>query len=292
MQSRGSQPDRNSRQSDDLQQIPRDDSFVNRLRDRGPEVESFRYADVSVYIDQDGSRYRIERLPAEQPAPLPSSAGLASSPQRRYTSDKDRHVEGLDGNSLPVPQSLLLRSLNDQQSLQSEAVRRRSADSREDRDISSRQFKEVLAPPSRNVRYGQRGDQDDVYSLDRSVNSSENPRHPPWQDLESEGPSLELSPVHREALSSFPRDHRLAHNVASASSPVSIISNSQSHVNIPHYVSNGFDLRTPIVLTKSTPSTTSGDSMPIETETPGERMLLEAYGYFVHTQSKDRLILV
>lgn len=255
---------------------------MDRLRDREPETESFRFADVSVYVDHDGSRYRIERLPApsqsttEQPTPLRASPDLASSSERRRTAYRNRNVEDSNRTSPLAPSQLPLhRPRNDQQLLQSETVRKRSADGREDSDISSRSFGEAPLPNPRDIRHRQRGEQGDGRYTDETYSTLENSRYPPWKDLESEGPSLELSPVHLEAPPSFSRDHRLAHTATSASSPFSIIGNSQSHVSIPHSVSNGFDLRTPIVLPKSTPSTTSEDSLPIETETPGDRMLLE-----------------
>lgn len=296
MHSRGLQPDRNSQQSENSQQRLGADSFVDRLRDQGPEVESFRFADVSVYVDRDGSRYRIERLPApsqsttEQPTPLPPSVDLGSSPERRRTAYRDRHVEDSNGNSRLVPSQLPLRGPRiDQQSIQPETVRRKSADSREDSDTPPRSFGEAPVPTPRDVRYHQTGERGDGRCMDGIDSTLEKSTYPSWKDLESEGPNLELSPVHLTAPPLLPRDHRLANTAASVSSPFSIIGNSQSHVSIPYSVSNGIDLRTPIVLPNSTPSTTSGDSLPVETETPGEKMLLETYDYSVHVHFSDKL---
>lgn len=279
MYSSGSQPTRNPRQSDSAAQRFRTDSFAQRLREGQPETESFRYADVSVYVDRDGSRYRIERLPAqcetttEQQLPLSSSSDLVSRGKESRVAYTDRYIEGPNAKTVPAQGQLPQRRLrSDQPPLQLETFRKSSAHSREHGDTLSRSFRD--AAPRDGSRHQARESGGD-YSMDGSNSYLENADYSTWKDSESEGPNLQLSPAYNETYPSFPRDHRLGRSDLSSASPLSIIGNSQSQVNIPHSVLNGIDLRTPIVLPRSPPSTTSGESLPIETETPGERMLLE-----------------
>ena len=159
-----------------------------------------------------------------------------------------------------------------QQAFVSDTARRGSLDIRRENDPTSRPLRETALRLPRDLRRGHRDEQGNIRFIHGNV---EDTGYPFWDNLESQGPSLELSPVVSKAPIMVPREHRFTHPVAGASSPLSITGNTQSQVSIPNSISNGIDLRTPIVVQKSTPSTISADSLPIETETPGERMLLE-----------------
>ncbi|KAH7067158.1 hypothetical protein FB567DRAFT_599516 [Paraphoma chrysanthemicola] len=280
----GSQPAHSPQQPGYSQQGHNVESFVDRLRRQEPAIENFRFADVSVYVDGDGSRYRIERLPASppsttvQPTPLHSVSDLGSSQERQPTEHRGHYVDQSNENRLFVPSPSTLRIPRYHQPLlQPETVRRRSVARREDSDTYSRSFREVPHPTPWDVRYGQIGDRADGRYIHDTNGNLETFQQPTWKGLENGVPSLELSPVHSESQTSFPRDHRLANTSTSTLLPSTIAGNTLSYAtcSIPNYVSNGIDLRTPVALSRSTASTTSGESVPIETERPGERMLFE-----------------
>ena len=275
--------DYDSRLSEESRQNFASDSLVDHLRDRGLETESFRFADVSVYIDSDGNRYRIERLEPpgrithNQPLSIPIStpASEASLDTRRVT-DRTRFAAALSDPFPSTPHELPGRTRHDVAPPPHRNDNCRPfVDGSATSHASSRRPRLALSSTNVDLRHHQDSGMHSNHGIAQIARVPGSPRHPLWQNLERDAPSLDLSPKYPEARSPFARDHRTALSPASSTSPVSVTGASQSHISIPHTMCNGIDLRTPIVVLNSETSTISGDSLTIETETPGERLLLD-----------------
>jgi hypothetical protein len=268
-----------SRLSEESQQSSAPESFIDHLRDRGLQTESLQFADVSVYIDPNGNRYRIQRLePSAQSTQPRTLLTPTSTPSRdpsadiRCITDEDRFAAGLT-DPFPSPTLQLQRDVTLPPHIR---VRRRPlADSSIASNTSDGHLRVAQLPTCEDLRCHPGSDKQ--FNLDAGQNTSRigTPRHQLWQSFGNDAPISNFPPRYPEIGPYFARDHRMSFSQASATSPTSVSGATQSNFNIPNIMSNGFDLRTPVVVHHSETSTMSEESIPVETETPGERLLLD-----------------
>lgn len=233
-------------------------------------ADAFRLSDVSEYLAPDGNRYRVERVaPSSTTRERHTSQSVSDSPSpasAQSVADRRRFAQVPHDPTPPITSPIRRHAHHNFARISASEVENDGAP------------KEAFALPTR-VRSGPEflgSDFDNTSSIDPFRQIHRPPTRQMWEGLELDSPKLDLSPEYQQILSPNRRE-RLNPGLNGSTTSTSVHVQTQSNLSIPHSVANGIDLRTPVLVVNSEASTTSGESLILESETLGETLILESY---------------